>query len=176
MCNYFFNQWKCLLNIDNSCHRCASGLNSLQTKIAYIFLHLFFASWLVKTYRCAITKPVICFQLGLFVIPAANIPMLMFSEFFIPYREMPVYLRPFATISYFRYAFDAFLETVYGLGRGKLPCYEVFCMFKDPSRHLEYLGLSRNLSADFSALVIWIVLLQISLVFVLLLRVYKACR
>lgn len=115
-------------------------------------------------------------KLGLFVIPAANIPMLMFSEFFIPYREMPVYLRPFATISYFRYAFDAFLETVYGLGRGKLPCSQVFCMFKDPSSHLENLGISRNLSADFSALVIWIVLLQISLVFVLLLRVYKACR
>ncbi|KAJ8721393.1 hypothetical protein PYW07_002168 [Mythimna separata] len=115
-------------------------------------------------------------KLGLFVIPAANIPMLMFSEFFIPYREMPVYLQPFAMISYFRYAFDAFMETVYGLGRGKLPCYEVFCMFKDPSRHLEFLGLSRNLNADFLALVIWIVLLQISLVFVLLLRVYKACR
>ncbi|XP_026732379.1 ATP-binding cassette sub-family G member 4-like isoform X1 [Trichoplusia ni] len=115
-------------------------------------------------------------KLGLFVIPAANIPMLMFSEFFIPYREMPVYLRPFATISYFRYAFDAFLETVYGLGREKLPCHQEFCMFKDPSSHLEFLGLSRNLSADFFALVLWIVLLQIALVFVLLLRVYKSCR
>ncbi|KAH9642939.1 hypothetical protein HF086_011296 [Spodoptera exigua] len=115
-------------------------------------------------------------KLGLFVIPAANIPMLMFSEFFIPYREMPVYLRPFATISYFRYAFDAFLETVYGMGRGKLPCYDVFCMFKDPVKHLDFLGLSRNLHADYLALVLWIVLLQIALVIVLLLRVYKACR
>ncbi|XP_022814989.1 ATP-binding cassette sub-family G member 4-like isoform X1 [Spodoptera litura] len=115
-------------------------------------------------------------KLGLFVIPAANIPMLMFSEFFIPYREMPVYLRPFATISYFRYAFDAFLETVYGMGREKLPCHEVFCMFKNPVKHLEFLGLSRNLHADYLALVLWIVMLQIALVVVLLLRVYKACR
>ncbi|CAH0714523.1 unnamed protein product, partial [Brenthis ino] len=56
-------------------------------------------------------------KLGLFVIPAANIPMLMFSEFFIPYHEMPSYLQPLALISYFRYAFDAFLQTAYGFNR-----------------------------------------------------------
>ncbi|XP_047019106.1 ATP-binding cassette sub-family G member 4-like isoform X2 [Helicoverpa zea] len=115
-------------------------------------------------------------KLGLFVIPAANIPMLMFSEFFIPYHEMPVYLRPFALISYFRYAFDAFLETVFGLDRGRLPCYEPYCMFKNPVKYLEHLGLARDLKADFTALVLWIVLLQITLVIVLHVRVYRACR
>ncbi|KAL4716376.1 hypothetical protein ACJJTC_006738 [Scirpophaga incertulas] len=115
-------------------------------------------------------------KLGLFVIPAANIPMLMFSEFFIPYREMPTYLRPLASISYFRYSFDAFLETVYGFGRDRLPCRQVVCLFSKPDKYLDHLGLSRNFNGDIAALVIWIVLLQILLICILIYRVYKACR
>ncbi|XP_052739394.1 ATP-binding cassette sub-family G member 4 isoform X2 [Bicyclus anynana] len=115
-------------------------------------------------------------KLGLFVIPAANIPMLMFSEFFIPYHEMPVYLQPFALISYFRYAFDAFLQTVYGFGRPKLPCNKVFCFFKYPDKYLDHLGLTQNFTNDVVALLVWILILKISLVCVLKYRVYKACR
>lgn len=110
------------------------------------------------------------------MIPAANIPMLMFSEFFIPYNEMPVYLRPFALISYFRYAFAAFIETVYGFDREKLPCYKEFCMFRDPKHYLKHLQLSRDISKDFTALFLWIICLQIALVIVLKFRVYRACR
>jgi ATP-binding cassette, subfamily G (WHITE), member 1 len=110
------------------------------------------------------------------VIPAANIPMLMFSEFFIPYREMPAYLRPFAAISYFRYAFDAFLETVYGFDRERLKCEQAFCLFSRPDKYLEHLGLSRDLYGDLFALVIWIVLLKISLICILIYRVHRACR
>ncbi|CAH2230972.1 ATP-binding cassette sub-family G member 1-like [Pararge aegeria] len=115
-------------------------------------------------------------KLGLFVIPALNIPMLMFSEFFIPYQEMPSYLQPFAVISYFRYAFDAFLQTAYGFGRAKLPCHKVFCAFKNPDKYLNELGLSQNYTNDVIALVVWIVILKISLICVLKYRVYKACR
>ncbi|XP_072938788.1 ATP-binding cassette sub-family G member 1-like isoform X2 [Epargyreus clarus] len=115
-------------------------------------------------------------KLGLFVIPAANIPMLMFSEFFIPYQEMPKYLRPFANISYFRYAFDAFLQTAYGFQRPKLPCHRIYCLFRKPTDYLEHLGLSMDITQDIIALVIWIVLLKISLLCVLRYKVYKACR
>ncbi|XP_045447547.1 ATP-binding cassette sub-family G member 4-like [Melitaea cinxia] len=115
-------------------------------------------------------------KLGLFVIPAANIPMLMFSEFFIPYHEMPSYLQPFAYLSYFRYAFDALMQTAYGFGRSALPCHADFCLFKRPDKYLDYLGLSQNLRADIVAIVIWIVLLKLSLICVLKYRVFKACR
>ncbi|XP_038214927.1 ATP-binding cassette sub-family G member 4-like isoform X2 [Zerene cesonia] len=115
-------------------------------------------------------------KLGLFVVPAANIPMLMFSEFFIPYKEMPSYLQPFALISYFRYAFDAFLQTVYGFGREKLPCFKIICLFKDPKYYLEYLGLSGNYFNDTMALVIWILLLKISLICILRYKVHRACK
>ncbi|CAK1540628.1 unnamed protein product [Leptosia nina] len=115
-------------------------------------------------------------KLGLFVIPAANIPMLMFSEFFIPYKEMPSYLQPFALISYFRYSFDAFMQTVYGFGRPKLPCYKIICLFRDPKYYLEYLGLSGNFTTDCVALAIWILLLKTTLLCVLRYRVYKACK
>ncbi|XP_026315845.1 ATP-binding cassette sub-family G member 1-like isoform X2 [Hyposmocoma kahamanoa] len=115
-------------------------------------------------------------KLGLFVIPAANIPMLMFSEFFIPYQEIPFYLQPFGVISYFRYSFDAFLKTAYGFGREDLPCQAVFCMFKKPEKYLEHLGLTRDFMTDIWALLIWIWILQTSLIGVLVFRVYKACR
>lgn len=115
------------------------------------------------------------FQLGLFVIPAANIPMLMFSEFFIPYHEMPSYLQPLAWLSYFRYAFDAFMQTVYGFNRQALPCHAILCLFKYPQKYLDYLHLSQNFYADILALVVWIVILKISLMCVLKYRVFKAC-
>lgn len=102
--------------------------------------------------------------------------MLMFSEFFIPYEEMPSYLRPFAAISYFRYAFDAMLETVYGFNRPVLPCNKVFCMFKKPDHYLNHLGLARNITHDITALIIWILVLQMALMCVLSFRVYRACR
>ncbi|CAG9578908.1 unnamed protein product [Danaus chrysippus] len=92
-------------------------------------------------------------KLGLFVIPAANIPMLMFSEFFIPYQEMPSYLQPFALMSYFRYSFDAFMQTAYGFGRKNLPCNKIFCLFKQPDKYLDYLGLQQNFTNDVIALV-----------------------
>ncbi|XP_013142798.1 PREDICTED: ATP-binding cassette sub-family G member 4-like isoform X2 [Papilio polytes] len=115
-------------------------------------------------------------KLGMFVIPAANIPMLMFSGFFIPYHEVPVYLRPFALISYFRYAFDAFLSTVYGFNRPNLPCHKEFCFYKNPSKYLEFLGLSEDFYNDVIVLIVWILVLEISLICVLKYRVYKACR
>ncbi|CAH4029320.1 unnamed protein product [Pieris brassicae] len=115
-------------------------------------------------------------ELGLFVIPAANIPMLMFSEFFIPYKEMPSYLQPFALISYFRYAFDAFMQTVYGFGRSKLPCYKIICLFRDPKYYLNYLGLTGNFVNDVLALIVWTLILQSALICVLKYRVYKACK
>ncbi|XP_063377048.1 ATP-binding cassette sub-family G member 4-like [Cydia fagiglandana] len=115
-------------------------------------------------------------KLGMFVVPAANIPMLMFSEFFIPYHEMPTYLQPFANISYFRYAFDAFVQAAYGFGREPMPCNKAFCLFRTPQQYLQYLGLNRPFIYDIYALLIWIVLLQILFVCVLKYRVYKACR
>ncbi|XP_063360462.1 ATP-binding cassette sub-family G member 1-like isoform X3 [Cydia amplana] len=115
-------------------------------------------------------------KLGMFVVPAANIPMLMFSEFFIPYHEMPPYLQPFANISYFRYAFDAFVQAAYGFEREQLPCNKIFCLFRTPKEYLVYLGLNRPFIYDIYALFIWIVLLQILFVCVLKYRVYKACR
>ncbi|GBP87325.1 ATP-binding cassette sub-family G member 4 [Eumeta japonica] len=115
-------------------------------------------------------------KLGLFVVPAANIPMLMFSEFFIPYHEMPSYLRFFANISYFRFAFDAFIQTAYGFGRETLRCSKDFCLFRYPEKYLEHLGLSMTITADICILVAWIVFLQIALLGVLAFRVWRTCR
>ncbi|CAK1600844.1 unnamed protein product [Parnassius mnemosyne] len=115
-------------------------------------------------------------KLGMFVIPAANIPMLMFSGFFIPYHEMPNYLRPLATISYFRYAFDGFLLTVYGFERPNLTCHTTYCFFRNPVKYLDYLGLSQNFNNDIIILFVWIIALEISLICVLRYKVYKACK
>lgn len=115
-------------------------------------------------------------QLGLFVVPAANIPMLMFSEFFIPYKEMATWLQPVATISYFRYSFDAFMQIAYGFNRPKLPCSLPFCFFRYPQRYLDELGLNTNIVTDILVLLVWILVLQLSLYLVLRARVWFACR
>lgn len=41
-------------------------------------------------------------QIGMFLVPALNIPMLLFAGFFVKLPQVSIYLQIFSTTSYFR--------------------------------------------------------------------------
>ncbi|XP_046467231.1 ATP-binding cassette sub-family G member 4 isoform X1 [Neodiprion pinetum] len=116
-------------------------------------------------------------QVGVFVVPALNIPMFLFAGFFLRLGEVSAYLRPICSISYFRYAFEGVLQALYGNSRKNLPCSEVFCPIRLPAKILSNLGMP---TAPFYvlalALTIWIFALHISVYGLLRWKLYRATK
>ncbi|XP_058790531.1 ATP-binding cassette sub-family G member 1-like isoform X2 [Phymastichus coffea] len=97
---------------------------------------------------------------GTFLVPAFNIPMLLFAGFFIKLEEIPYFLRFFSGISYFRYAFEGILQAIY-IGRPKFPCSADFCYLRDCDRILGELDMpSVAFSTAAIALATWIAILH----------------
>ena len=108
----------------------------------------------------------------MFLLPASNIPLVIFSGFFLNLRDVPKWLRWLTDVSYFRYAFEGLVLSVYGYNRPNLKCSEVYCYFKSPLKFLQEFEMADAVYAyDVLALVIWIVAAQISVLFALKTRI-----
>lgn len=104
----------------------------------------------------------------MFLVPASNIPLVLFSGFFINLRDVPNWLNWTTYISYFRYAFEGSMQSVYGYNRTNMECSQAYCHFKSPQKFLEEFEMAEAVYAyDVLALVIWVVMLELSLLFVL---------
>ena len=67
--------------------------------------------------------------------PLSMAPVFLISGFFARISKLPLFLKPIAIISYVRYAFEAFLITMYGFSR----CEDVPLI-------LDNTGISENLA------------------------------
>ncbi|KAL0102023.1 hypothetical protein PUN28_018518 [Cardiocondyla obscurior] len=102
-------------------------------------------------------------QNGVFLAPVMSVPFLLFSGFFVSFDAIPVYLRWITYLSYIRYGFEGTALTIYGYGREKLKCFQVYCHFKNPETTLEELDmLDADFTLDILALVLIFVVLRIS--------------
>ncbi|XP_032666027.1 ATP-binding cassette sub-family G member 1 isoform X2 [Odontomachus brunneus] len=102
-------------------------------------------------------------QNGVFLAPVMSVPFLLFSGFFVSFDAIPVYLRWITYVSYIRYGFEGTALTVYGFGRQKLKCSQVYCHFKDPQTTLEELDmLNADFTLDILALLLIFVVLRIA--------------
>ncbi|CAK9797702.1 ATP-binding cassette subfamily G member 4 [Anthophora quadrimaculata] len=114
-------------------------------------------------------------HLGIFLIPAVNMPMILFAGFFLKFSEVTVYLQPFCTISFFRYAFEGILQALYDGDRGKLQCREDYCHFRSPKKVLETMDMPTiPYYVIVLALCIWILCLQVTTYLVLKWKVHIA--
>ncbi|XP_011499596.1 PREDICTED: ATP-binding cassette sub-family G member 4-like [Ceratosolen solmsi marchali] len=99
-------------------------------------------------------------HIGMFLVPAFNIPMFLFAGFFLKLKEIPFFLQFLSFISYFRYAFEGIMQAVY-VNREKIPCHTDFCPLRLPSRILEEFNMpSVPFATTVFALVSWIVILH----------------
>ena len=97
-------------------------------------------------------------QISVFVVPASNIPLVIFSGFFLNLRDVPKWLRWLTDVSYFRYAFEGLALSVYGYNRPNLKCSEPYCYFKSPLKFLQEFEMADAVYAyDVLALTIWAV-------------------
>jgi hypothetical protein len=113
-------------------------------------------------------------QVSVFVQPACNIPLVIFSGFFVILRDVPKWLRWLTDVSYFRYTFEGLVLSVYGYNRTNLKCSEIYCYFKSPLKLVEEFDMADGVYAyDVLALVIWVVGAQVSLFFALKYRIHN---
>ncbi|XP_023722130.1 ATP-binding cassette sub-family G member 1 isoform X2 [Cryptotermes secundus] len=101
-------------------------------------------------------------QLGVFVVSTIALPMLIFSGFYLRLQDMQVFLQWLSYVAYFRYAFEALMQSVYGYDRPYLKCSEAYCHFKSPRKYLEEFDMEdANYWTDMLGLLVWIAALQI---------------
>lgn len=101
--------------------------------------------------------------------------MLIFSGFFIRFNELFSFWKPFTYLSYFRYGLEGSVQAIYGYNRTRLACPDPlkFCE-RRPDKFLEKLDMAdASYEFDVGGLVIWTVLLQVALYFVLKLKISK---
>lgn len=56
-------------------------------------------------------------ETAVFMAPLSMAPVFLISGFFARISKLPLFLKPIAIISYVRYAFEAFLISMYGFNR-----------------------------------------------------------
>ncbi|XP_076622323.1 ATP-binding cassette sub-family G member 4 isoform X2 [Colletes latitarsis] len=116
-------------------------------------------------------------HLGVFLIPALNMPMILFAGFFLKFSEITFYLQPFCAISFFRYAFEGILQAIYDSDRERLPCSQVYCHLRFPNKILKELDMPTvSYRTTVLGLIIWILWLQATTYLVLKWKAYKAKR
>ncbi|XP_051175392.1 ATP-binding cassette sub-family G member 4-like [Leptopilina boulardi] len=114
-------------------------------------------------------------DIGMFLIPAFNIPMFLFSGFFLKFGEMPYCFRFLSELSYFRYAFEGILQAIYGSDRRIFNCTIEMCI--SPRRILKQLNMpSVNYLTTNLALIIWTIILHITIYLVLRWKLHVAAK
>jgi len=97
---------------------------------------------LIDTINIAFYSTVFSFQNGMFFGPVASVPILLFSGFFVNFNTIPGYLQWVPYVSYIRYGFEGAMISIYGYGREKLSCSEVYCHFRSPTKFLEEMDMA----------------------------------
>ncbi|XP_075224485.1 ATP-binding cassette sub-family G member 4-like isoform X2 [Lycorma delicatula] len=114
-------------------------------------------------------------QLGVFVVPASSIPMFLLSGYFQRPKDLTIGFQYLSYLSYFKYAFEAAILSVFGYNRERLPCSQPYCHYRSLSKFIDDIGVD-----DFcywekiNALVLWIFILQISLFCSLKWKIHKS--
>ncbi|KZC04862.1 ATP-binding cassette sub-family G member 4, partial [Dufourea novaeangliae] len=83
-------------------------------------------------------------QHGMIFGPLVTIlPFLMFSGFFVQFRDAHPYLRWMFHLSFLKYGFEGVMVAIYGLDRPKLSCSDVYCHFAVPEKLLSAVDMKQ---------------------------------
>lgn len=115
------------------------------------------------------------FQLAVFIVPSSAIPMFLLSGFFLSPKDLTDVFQALSYLSYFKYAFEGAVQSIFGYNRDRLPCSQPYCHYRSLCKFIKDLGMADFTYWDnIAALVAWIVLMQFSLYFVLKWRLYNS--
>ncbi|PNF43079.1 ATP-binding cassette sub-family G member 4 [Cryptotermes secundus] len=111
-------------------------------------------------------------EISMFMVPASNIPLVLFSGFFLKLQDVANWLRWLTYVSYYRYSYEGAMLCLYGYNRSALKCSEPYCYFKSPLKFLQETDMVGGIyEFDLLALMIWAVILQLSVLLALKYRI-----
>lgn len=100
------------------------------------------------------------FQNGLFIGSVAFCFFILFAGYVALFSHMPAALHALSYLSYFRYAFEGLMITIYGYERGPLECPppHSYCHYRYPQRIFQELSMhEKNFVSDIVMLVVFVV-------------------
>ena len=110
-------------------------------------------------------------QIGIYLVASVQNLLVTLSGFLVRLKDIPPYLKWLTTLSYYRFGFQAAMQALYGFNRPNLKCSDAYCRLKYPEGILEEFGLAKDTyDMDMLQLVVWIVVLEVLLYFVLIWR------
>ncbi|XP_046388330.1 ATP-binding cassette sub-family G member 1-like [Ischnura elegans] len=112
-----------------------------STRLILFFLSNILASLAAQScgYLIGATTPI---KVAVFIGPVIAVLLSVFG-FCITYRDTPKAFKWLFHVSYFRYAFHANMNILYGMDRGILPCNEKFyCHYRYPTKFLSELDIA----------------------------------
>ncbi|XP_017753254.1 PREDICTED: ATP-binding cassette sub-family G member 1-like [Eufriesea mexicana] len=83
-------------------------------------------------------------QHGMIFGPLTILPFLIFSGFFVQFRDAHPYLRWLFHLSFLKYGFEGVMIAIYGYGRPKLSCSDVYCHFAIPETLLNAVDMKQT--------------------------------
>lgn len=83
-------------------------------------------------------------QLAVIMGPFLQSAPLIFSGFFVHLTDALPNLHGFFYISYLRYALEGTIDAIFGYGRPKLQCNEIYCHFQIPAKFIKEVDMQRN--------------------------------
>ncbi|XP_015122214.1 ATP-binding cassette sub-family G member 1 [Diachasma alloeum] len=92
--------------------------------------------------------------------PFFIMPFVLFSGFLVHLTDAPWYLQWLFHGSFLKYGFQAAMASMYGFGRSKMPCNEIYCHYTYPSKLLMDFGMK---SAEYWMPMIVLVILYLIL-------------
>ncbi|XP_043587168.1 ATP-binding cassette sub-family G member 1-like isoform X2 [Bombus pyrosoma] len=82
-------------------------------------------------------------QHGMIFGPLTILPFLIFSGFFVQFRDAHPYLRWLFHLSFLKYGFEGVMIAIYGYDRPKLSCSDVYCHFAIPETLLNAVDMKQ---------------------------------
>ncbi|CAK9797704.1 ATP-binding cassette subfamily G member 4 [Anthophora quadrimaculata] len=83
-------------------------------------------------------------QHGMVFGPFTILPFLIFSGFFVQFRDAHPYLRWLFHLSFLKYGFEGVMIAIYGYDRPKLSCSDVYCHFAMPETLLNAVDMEQT--------------------------------
>lgn len=113
-------------------------------------------------------------QLGVVVGPFVIAPFVVFSGFFLRLADAPKWLHWLFHASFLKYATEGATHAIFGYGRPKLECKEIFCYYQMPSKFMKMIDMHHgDFITAFAILSAICVSLRVIAFFILALRLKK---